>query len=70
MRAAPLYAIAPGKESYQDESKDGDDVDDEKPKFKGIYPWIILSLAFAVRILYQWQRTIFSYAYGYTGTGI
>lgn len=34
------------------------------------YSWIVLGAICAVRICYQWMRAIFSYSYGYTGTGI
>jgi hypothetical protein len=33
------------------------------------YSWIVLGMICAVRICYQWMRSIFSYSYGYTGIG-
>ena len=36
----------------------------------GLYPWVVLGITVLVRVMVQWQRSIFSYAYGYTGTGI
>ena len=34
-----------------------------------LYSWAVLGIILAVRICYQWQRSIFSYCYGYSGTG-
>ena len=36
----------------------------------GPYAWFVLFMALMVRIAYQWQRAILSYAYGYTGLGV
>ena len=44
-------------------------VEEKKPEF-GTYSWFVLALIVAVRIVYQWQRSIFSYCYGYKGTGV
>lgn len=45
---------------------------DEKPaedKKGGLYPWIVLAIMLSIRVAYQWQRSLFSYCYGYTGLG-
>ena len=52
-------------------------MDEEKPIQEvkeedkmGLYPWLVLGITVLVRVMVQWQRSIFSYAYGYTGTGL
>ena len=54
----------------------GDTEDGNKPieateqKAKiGAYSWFVMMIILLVRIVYQWERTIFSYSYGYTGLG-
>jgi len=42
---------------------------EEDPKFSN-YSWVVLAIIVAVRIVYQWYRSIFSYCYGYVGTGL
>lgn len=42
---------------------------EEKAKI-GSYSWFVMLMILAIRIVYQWQRSIFSYSYGYTGLGI
>lgn len=34
------------------------------------YSWLVLFILVAIRIAYQWQRSVLSYAYGYTGLDI
>mmetsp|Transcript_8363 Transcript_8363/g.13979 ORF Transcript_8363/g.13979 Transcript_8363/m.13979 type:complete len:210 (+) Transcript_8363:758-1387(+) len=36
----------------------------------GWRPWAVLACTIMIRVMVQWQRSVFSYAYGYTGTGI
>lgn len=46
-------------------------IKEEKEEVKlGLYPWLVLGITVLVRVMVQWQRSIFSYAYGYTGTGL
>ena len=33
----------------------------------GPYSWVVLAILAATRICFQWQRSVFSYSYGYTG---
>ena len=35
----------------------------------GPYSWFVLTIILGIRVLYQWQRSIFSYCYGYKGLG-
>lgn len=35
----------------------------------GPYSWFVLAIILGIRVLYQWQRAIFSYSYGYKGLG-
>lgn len=45
---------------------------EEKPKEEekvGLYSWFVLAVLVAIRVIYQWQRSIFSYSYGYKGIG-
>ena len=53
--------------SDEDEEPMADPVVNEK---MGLYPWMVLGITVLVRVMVQWQRSIFSYAYGFTGTGI
>ena len=43
-------------------------VDTGKIKF-GPYSWFILAIIAAIRVCFVWQRSIFSYSYGYQGVG-
>ena len=56
--------------SYDTAGMEQDEIEEEevKPKF-GIRAWVVLAIAVLVRVMVQWQRSIFSFAYGYTGTG-
>jgi MFS family permease len=49
-------------------SESDEEIEEEKPKF-GIRAWVVLLIAALVRCLVQWQRSVFSFAFGYTGTG-
>lgn len=42
---------------------------EETPKV-GIYSWFVLGLLLAIRVVYQWHRSVFSYSFGYKGIGI
>jgi len=42
--------------------------DEVKPKF-GVRAWVVLAIAMIIRVMVQWQRSIFSFAFGYTATG-
>ena len=53
-------------EDFKEEEKAGEEA--SKPKF-GPYAWLVLSIAVLIRVMVQWQRSIFSYVYGYTGVG-
>ena len=35
-----------------------------------VYSWFVLGVLVAIRVIYQWQRSIFSYSYGYKGIGM
>ena len=48
--------------------EDAEIVDEEKPKV-GLYSWFVLMIILLIRVAYQWQRSIFSYCYGYAGLG-
>lgn len=65
-RVPPLKASA--RDSY--EGLEDDDVKpiEEKKKF-GAYSWFILLVAVLIKVIIQWHRSFFSYAYGYTGVG-
>lgn len=55
-----------------DETQSTKEMEEEeypKPKF-GTYSWFILAIIVAIRVCFQWQRSIFSYSYGYTGVGV
>lgn len=39
------------------------------PKFKPLYAYFVLAIVLVCRILVQWHRKGFTYAYGYTGLG-
>jgi len=57
-----------------DETKSEDKVEETPAKTEEVkftnYSWFVLALIVSVRIVYQWQRSIFSYCYGYQGTGL
>lgn len=42
----------------------------EPPKEVGLYSWFVLAILVSIRVIYQWQRSIFSYSYGYKGIGM
>ena len=42
----------------------------ESPKQVGLYSWFVLGLLLAIRVVYQWHRSVFSYSFGYKGIGI
>ena len=68
-----LNAVPPNKTSYESlegvPEQDKESLEDkEKPKF-GLYSWLVLAIVVLVRVMVQSQRAIFSFAYGYTGTG-
>lgn len=74
----PLYAVSANM-AMSDGTPDKDEseeVTDEiaiQPKEEekmGLYPWMVLGITVLVRVMVQWQRSIFSYAYGFTGTGL
>lgn len=51
-------------------TSEGEPIKEEKEEKFGLYPWLVLGITVLVRVMVQWQRSIFSYAYGFTGTGI
>jgi hypothetical protein len=72
----PLYAVSANMSAAGGEPEDGKVVDEEamevdevKDEKMGLYPWMVLGITVLVRVMVQWQRSIFSYAYGFTGTG-
>ena len=72
-RVGPIYASASADINESN-------IEDDKPEVNepttseggikfGLYSWFVLSIILGIRILYQWQRSIFSYCYGYKGLG-
>lgn len=51
------------------ENKEGAAEEEKQIKVTN-YSWTVLGAIVAVRVCYQWMRAIFSYSYGYTGTGV
>lgn len=73
----PLHAVSANMTASGDASEKGyEEVDEEEAmevkeeEKMGLYPWMVLGITVLVRVMVQWQRSIFSYAYGFTGTGI
>jgi hypothetical protein len=46
------------------------EVKTEEPKKVTTYSWFVLAILVAIRVIYQWQRSIFSYSFGYKGVGL
>lgn len=70
MNAAPEGKAPEGMSYDIPDFEDGEAVEEEpKPKFT-MYAWFVLAIVALVRVMVQWQRSIFSFAYGYTGTGL
>jgi hypothetical protein len=67
-RLPPLRAVDKGRESYEG-IPEYDENDDAKKKKFGAYSWFILLVAVLIKVIIQWHRSFFSYAYGYTGVG-
>lgn len=77
---SPLYntptrgGLTVMRATAQDVSDDSEDsskpvqVAADKGKI-GAYGWFVMAVILAIRVVYQWQRSIFSYSYGYTGLG-
>lgn len=67
----PLYATSKNMVAGVDPDSDDEDMEEEPvvEEKMGIYPWMVLGITVLVRVMVQWQRSIFSYAYGFTGTG-
>lgn len=72
-----LHAVSANMAESTPERDDDVSDEDEEPmqdpvvqEKMGLYPWLVLGITVLVRVMVQWQRSIFSYAYGFTGTGI
>ena len=52
-----------------DDSSELEETDTKKDGKLPMYSWLVLCIILAIRICYQWQRSIFSYTYGYKGIG-